>query len=62
MSQENVKTVQSMYAAFASGDVPSVLGSMDPEEMEGLLADTVLGEFKKRLHRVGIEYQTPARP
>lgn len=31
MSQENVKTVQSMYAAFASGDVPSVLGSMDPE-------------------------------
>jgi ketosteroid isomerase-like protein len=31
MSQENVKTVQSMYAAFASGDVPTVLGSMDPK-------------------------------
>ncbi len=30
MSQENVKTVQSMYAAFASGDVPTVLGAMDP--------------------------------
>ena len=31
MSQENVKTVQSMYAAFAKGDVPTVLGSMDPK-------------------------------
>ena len=25
-------------------------------------ADTVLAEFKKRLGRIGIEYQTPARP
>jgi ketosteroid isomerase-like protein len=31
MSEENVTIVQSMYAAFASGDVPTVLGSMDPE-------------------------------
>ncbi len=38
------------------------LATMEPEEMEGLLADTVLGEFKKRLDRVGIEYQTPTRP
>jgi hypothetical protein len=35
------------------------LGSMDPEEMEKLLADTVLKEFKVRLGRIGIEYQTP---
>lgn len=31
MSQENVKVVESIYAAFASGDVPAVLGSMDPQ-------------------------------
>jgi hypothetical protein len=30
--------------------------------MESLLADTVLKEFKTRLGRIGIEYQTPARP
>jgi hypothetical protein len=38
------------------------LSQLAPEEMEGLLADTVLGEFKQRLGRVGIEYQTPVRP
>jgi|DewCreStandDraft_4_1066084.scaffolds.fasta_scaffold05351_10 rubrerythrin len=38
------------------------LVAMDPEEMEQLLADTVLKEFKIRLGRIGIEYQTPARP
>ena len=38
------------------------LGAMSPEEMEGLLADTVLKEFKTRLGRIGIEYQTPVRP
>jgi hypothetical protein len=38
------------------------LGLMEPREMEGLLADTVLKEFKVRLGRIGIEYQTPLRP
>lgn len=38
------------------------LAEMEPEAMEGLLADTVLHEFKTRLERVGIEYQTPVRP
>jgi len=38
------------------------LAELDPEEMEGLLSDTVLGEFKTRLGRIGIEYQTPTRP
>ncbi|HVN85131.1 MAG TPA: ferritin-like domain-containing protein [Candidatus Binatia bacterium] len=38
------------------------LSAMKPEEMEGLLADTVLKEFKTRLGRIGIEYQTPVRP
>jgi hypothetical protein len=38
------------------------LGVMTPEEMEALLADTVLGEFKIRLSRIGLDYQTPPRP
>jgi hypothetical protein len=38
------------------------LGTMEPEEMEHLLADTVLKEFKTRLGRIGIAYQTPVRP
>ena len=31
MSAENVKTVESMYAAFATGDVPTVLAGLDPK-------------------------------
>ena len=38
------------------------LGVLRPEEMEHVLADTVLAEFKTRLGRIGIEYQTPAMP
>jgi hypothetical protein len=38
------------------------LGTMDPEQMEALLAGTVLKEFKTRLGRIGVEYQSPVRP
>jgi hypothetical protein len=38
------------------------LGVMSPEQMEQVLADTVLKEFKVRLGRIGIEYQTPCHP
>jgi hypothetical protein len=38
------------------------LGAMPPEEIEQVLADTVLKEFKTRLGRLGIEYQSPVRP
>jgi hypothetical protein len=38
------------------------LSKLEPEEMEHLLADTVLKEFKVRLGRIGVDYQTPARP
>jgi hypothetical protein len=38
------------------------LSSADPAEMENVLADTVLKEFKTRLGRIGLEYQQPARP
>jgi len=38
------------------------LAEATPEEMEAVLADTVLKEFKVRLGRIGIEYQTPSHP
>jgi hypothetical protein len=38
------------------------LSEMEPEAMEEVLADTVLKDFKARLGRIGIEYQTPVRP
>jgi hypothetical protein len=47
-----------VHAEYQGSD----LGTLVPEEMEHLLADTVLKEFKSRLGRIGIEYQTPARP
>jgi len=38
------------------------LSKATPKEMEAVLADTVLKEFKVRLDRIGLEYQTPAQP
>jgi hypothetical protein len=30
MSQQNLETIRSLYAAFAKGDVPTVVGAFDP--------------------------------
>ncbi len=38
------------------------LSELEPKEMEDVLSDTILKEFKLRLERIGIEYQTPVRP
>jgi 1,2-phenylacetyl-CoA epoxidase catalytic subunit len=38
------------------------LADAEPEQMEAVLSNTVLAEFKTRLGRIGIDYQTPARP
>jgi hypothetical protein len=38
------------------------LATATPEEMEAVLSDTVLKEFKIRLGRIGIDYQTPVAP
>ena len=38
------------------------LGEASPEELETVLGDTILKEFKLRLERVGVEYQTPVQP
>lgn len=39
-----------------------VVAELTSGEIESLLSDTVLGEFKKRLGRIGLEYQTPTSP
>ena len=38
------------------------LAAAPPEELEAVLADTVLKEFKVRLGRIGLEYQSPTAP
>ena len=38
------------------------LSTATPEQMENVLSDTVLKEFKVRLGRIGLEYQTPDAP
>ena len=38
------------------------LSVADAESLEAVLADTVLGEFKDRLGRIGLDYQTPTVP
>ncbi|MCP5043316.1 MAG: ferritin-like domain-containing protein [bacterium] len=38
------------------------LSQAPAEDLEAVLTDTVLKEFKTRLTRLGIEYQTPDRP
>ena len=35
------------------------LADLSPEGMEEVLSDTVLKEFKVRLARIGLDYQTP---
>jgi hypothetical protein len=64
-----VGRLRERMAAEAGGVAPSKaswqgrnLDALEPQEMEALLADTVLKEFKLRLERIGIEYQTPVRP
>ena len=50
-------------AVTASADFHGTnLATATPEEMEAVLANTVIGEFKTRLARVGLEYQTPTVP
>lgn len=38
------------------------LAEASSEDLENVLANTVLGEFKTRLGRIGLEYQTPEQP
>ena len=38
------------------------LRTASPEEMEHVLADTILKSFRERLARIGLEYRTPRQP
>ena len=38
------------------------IAAAEPAELEALLSNTILKEFKIRLERIGIDYQTPERP
>jgi 1,2-phenylacetyl-CoA epoxidase catalytic subunit len=38
------------------------LSQAEPEEIEAVLSDTILKDFRARLGRIGVEYQTPTRP
>ncbi|MCP3984413.1 MAG: hypothetical protein GY723_08485 [bacterium] len=55
-------------AAPADTDAPAPefhgvnLAEASSEDLEDLLTNTVLGEFKTRLGRIGLEYQSPDRP
>lgn len=31
MSEQNVETVRGMYAAFATGDIPTIIGALSPQ-------------------------------
>ncbi len=58
---------RSIAAAEGAGPETAVwhgtdLAAASPEDMEAVLADTVLGEFKTRLGRIGLEYQSPPVP
>lgn len=61
-AQEEIAAARKKTGGQAAAWQGADIGQMDPEDLEALLADTVLGEFKLRLSRVGIDYQTPARP
>jgi rubrerythrin len=67
-AQEERRRVREKLGEAAGADAPAPewhgvnLAEADPAELENVLSDTVLKEFKLRLDRVGIEYQTPDRP
>ena len=66
-TEEGRRLAQEARAAGEGGAGPTRwhganLDEMQPDEMEGLLADTVLKEFKIRLGRIGLDYQSPSIP
>lgn len=66
--EEGRKLAADASAAAGLDGVPSAewhgadLSQASAEEMEAVLADTVLAEFKTRLGRIGLEYQSPPVP
>ena len=65
--REEVERVQRAAAARGVAEKPATwqgadLQALEPAELEKLLGETVLREFKVRLGRIGLEYQTPPGP
>ena len=61
-AQEEVRRLREQSGAEGAEWQGVDLNALEPEEMESVLSDTVLKEFKIRLDRIGLEYQTPIRP
>ena len=70
-ANETIDESRKLVAAVAAergGDAPAQewhgenLASASAEDIEAVLGDTVLKEFKIRLDRIGLEYQAPAAP
>ena len=67
MNEERERMRAKLEEAGATDQSPPLwhglnLAEAPPEELEAVLSGTVLKEFKLRLGRIGIDYQTPARP
>ena len=65
--REEVERIQRAAAARGVPEKPATwqgadLQALEPAEVEKLLGETVLREFKVRLGRIGLEYQTPPGP
>mgnify|MGYP001565022259 CR=1 FL=1 len=61
----NEDIIEEVQAQTMNDSAPAVfhgvdLARADAREMEAVLANTVLGEFKTRLGRIGLEYLSPA--
>jgi rubrerythrin len=67
MREERERIKQKLEAAGATQESPAQwhglnLAEAEPQELEAVLSGSVLKEFKLRLGRIGIDYQTPAQP
>jgi hypothetical protein len=65
--EETYEESRRVLGEVSQGDEGAVwngtnLAVLEPAQMEQVLADTVLKEFKVRLGRIGLEYQSPATP
>jgi rubrerythrin len=62
-AQEEMQRMRQQAGETEPGEWQGLnLREADPVELEAALSDTILKEFKLRLERIGIDYQTPVRP
>jgi hypothetical protein len=63
MSRQNVNLVQSLYEAFARGDIPAILGAMDPDIVWDIpqAPDYPLGGIHRGPQGIANEFLTSSR-